>query len=136
MGDDSMTEKILKKILLVEDEPDIRAIACVSLEDIGGFTVEYCASGKEALEVAENFAPDLILLDVMMPEMDGVTTLKKLREKPLLKKTPVIFLTARTQVSDIARYIELGALTVITKPFNPMSLAEVLQTIWRQYHGR
>lgn len=131
-----MTEKKLKKILLVEDEPDIRAIACVSLEDIGGFTVKYCASGKEALEVVENFAPDLILLDVMMPEMDGVTTLKKLRENPLLQKTPVIFLTARTQVSDIARYIELGALDVITKPFNPMTLAKVLKTLWEHNHDR
>lgn len=129
-----MTEKVLKKILLVEDELDIRAIAQVSLEEIGGFTVKYCASGKEALNEVAEFSPDLILLDVMMPGMDGVTTLKKLREKPFLKKIPVIFLTARTQSGDIEHYIGLGALHVITKPFDPMTLAEVLQTLWKQHN--
>ena len=91
-----------KKIMLVEDEDDIRAIAKISLEKIGHFSVKYCASGKEALEIVEDFKPDLIILDRLMPEMDGVETLKALKEIPVANKIPIVFMTAKTDEEDLA----------------------------------
>lgn len=125
----------LKKILYVEDEPDIRTIAQVALEDIGGFTVKYCGSGREALEQAESFVPDLLLLDVMMPGMDGPATLQALRKMPKLVNTPAIFMTAKAQTAEIEEYGKLGVLDVIVKPFDPMRLAETLQDCWKKHHG-
>ena len=116
-----------KKILYVEDEPDIQAIAKVALETIGGFTVRICSSGREALETIEKFNPDCILLDVMMPGMDGPTTLKALRQLPGFATTPAIFMTAKGQ--PVAEYKALGALDMISKPFNPMTLAATLRQI-------
>jgi CheY-like chemotaxis protein len=116
-----------KKILYVEDEPDIQAIAKVALETIGGFTVRICSSGREALETIEEFNPDCILLDVMMPGMDGPTTLKALRRLPGFAATPAIFMTAKGR--PVAEYKALGALDMITKPFNPMTLASTLRRI-------
>ncbi|MDH5777559.1 MAG: response regulator, partial [Gammaproteobacteria bacterium] len=84
----------LNKILYVEDEPDIQAIARIALENVGGFNLEVCNSGQDAIAVAPEYLPDLILLDVMMPGMDGPTTLKELRKIDLLKNTPVMFMTA------------------------------------------
>jgi len=86
-----MTTKTLKSILYVEDEPDIQAIARIALEEVGGFTLCVCANGNEALIAVDNFDPDLLLLDVMMPEMDGPTTLQELRKRP--KTNPVCLLT-------------------------------------------
>lgn len=125
----------LKKILYVEDEPDIRSIAQIALEDIGGFLVKFCSSGKEALEQAEAFAPDLLLLDVMMPGMDGPTTLQELRKKPALANTPAIFMTAKAQAVEIAEYLKMGVLDVIVKPFDPMLLAETLRNCWKKNNG-
>jgi CheY-like chemotaxis protein len=126
----------LKRVLYVEDEPDIQAIAKLALEAIGGFSVKLCSSGGEALEIAPAFAPDLILLDVMMPGMDGPSTLKALREIPALASIPVIFMTAKVQSHEVARYKELGALDVIAKPFDPMTLSETVKSIWGQHHSR
>ncbi len=122
----------LTRILYVEDEPDIQAIARLALETIGGFTVEICGSGSAAVEAAPRFAPDLILLDVMMPGMDGIDTLKALREIPQTVTTPVIFMTAKVQKQEIERYKELGAVDVIPKPFDPMTLATVIKGIWQR----
>lgn len=127
-----MTQKELNKILLVEDEEDIRTIARIALEKIGKFTVSYCVSGSEALEKVPDFLPDLILLDVMMPGLDGIATFKALRQIPELKETPIIFMTAKVQASEIADYFKLGALDVITKPFSPITLADNLRTIWKK----
>ena len=127
-----MTEPRLKRILYVEDEPDIQAVAKGALEDIGGYMVEICSSGSEALAKAPEFAPDLILLDVMMPEMDGIRTFKALREIPQTVTTPVIFMTAKVQKQEIERYKELGAVDVIPKPFDPMTLAAVIKGIWQR----
>jgi len=127
-----MTPPPLTRILYVEDEPDIQAIARLALETIGGFTVEICSSGRKAIEVAPEFAPDLILLDVMMPEMDGITTFKALREIPQTVTTPVIFMTAKVQKQEIDRYKELGAVDVVPKPFDPMTLAAVIKGIWQR----
>jgi CheY-like chemotaxis protein len=125
----------LKKILLIEDEPDIREIARIALEDIGHFTVKYCSSGEEALRNAGKFSPDLILLDMMMPGMNGITTLSELRKKPSTQNIPVIFMTAINQASESIEYKNAGALDVINKPFDPMRLASMLQSIWDKHHG-
>jgi CheY-like chemotaxis protein len=125
----------LRRVLLVEDDPDIQVVASLALSDMGGLTVQVCGSGGEALEAALSFRPDLILLDVMMPDMDGITALGTLREDPALKGTPVVFMTARAQPHELARYKELGSLGVITKPFEPESLAERLRGLWDDYGG-
>ncbi|MBT5873027.1 MAG: response regulator [Candidatus Latescibacteria bacterium] len=120
----------LNRILMVEDEPDIQTIARLALEAVGGFQVEICDSGNRALEVAPNWKPDLIMLDVMMPGIDGPTTLQRLREIPELKQTPVIFMTAKVQPQEVAGYKNMGALDVVAKPFDPMTLAEKVKSIW------
>ena len=124
-------DKELKKILYVEDEADIREIAKISLEELGGFTVKYCSSGKEALDVAESFAPDLFLLDVMMPVLDGPATLKELRKIDSLKDVPAIFMTAKVQGSEIEQYKKIGAIEIISKPFDPMILADLIKSSWK-----
>lgn len=120
----------LNRIMAVEDEPDIRLVLEVALGDAGGFDLQLCASGEEALEAAPSFQPDLILLDVMMPEMDGPATLDALRELPETRNTPVVFLTAKVQPAEVARFRELGALGVISKPFDPMTLADEVRQVW------
>lgn len=127
-----MPTKNLRSILYVEDEPDIREIAKIALEMVGGFSVIMCASGEEALNKARGTKPDLLLLDVMMPGMDGPTTLKALRQLPGLTKTPVIFMTAKVQPKEVEEYKAMGALDVIPKPFDPMALAQTLRDIWNQ----
>lgn len=120
----------LQRILYVEDEPDIQAVAKLALEMVGGFTVKVCSSGEEALREAVAFAPDMILLDVMMPGIDGPTTLKALRELPSLAGLPVAFMTAKVQPAEVAHYKTLGARDVIAKPFDPMTLASQVRAIW------
>ncbi len=117
------------KILYVEDEADIRAVAQIALETVGGFSLCQCASGEEALQRAAECAPDLLLLDVMMPGMDGPTTLLRLRGLPATAQTPAIFMTAKVQPSEIAHFKSLGALDVIAKPFDPMALADQVRRI-------
>lgn len=131
-----MTPHKLERILCIEDEEDIRKIQVVALEALGGFTVRACASGAEAIQEAAAFSPQLILLDVMMPGMDGPTTLKSLRTLSGLEETPVIFVTAKVQPDEVGYYKELGALEVISKPFDPMTLAARLKQIWEGRHGR
>ena len=96
---------------------------------------EKFTTGGEALDKADEFAPDLILLDVMMPGMDGPSTLETLRKLEQTQETPVIFMTAKTQSHEIERFRNLGALDVITKPFDPMTLADVIKGIWAKHHG-
>jgi two-component system OmpR family response regulator len=126
----------LERILCVEDEEDIRKIQVVALEGLGGFKVHSCASGQEAIQEAPAFSPQLILLDVMMPGMDGPTTLKSLRTLSGLENTPVVFVTAKVQPDEIDYYLELGALEVISKPFDPMTLARQLLEIWELRDAR
>lgn len=129
-----MADKLMR-ILYVEDEPDIQTVARIALEAVGGFTVKICSSGKDALSQAAEFQPQLILLDVMMPVMDGPTTLKQLRELPQFASTPVIFMTAKVQPAEIAQYLTIGAVDVIPKPFDPMALSSQVQAIWERCHG-
>ena len=123
----------LTKILYVEDDADIRTIAKMSLEAVGGFTVQVASSGAEAIDIALDFMPNLILLDVMMPGMDGPTTMETLRKLPEFEKTPIVFMTAKVMQSEIARYKEIGALDVIHKPFDPMTLSDRVKDIWRAH---
>jgi two-component system, OmpR family, response regulator len=122
----------LQRILYVEDEPDIQAVAKLALEMVGGFTVKLCSSGEEALREAAAFAPDMILLDVMMPGMDGPSTLRALREQAALAAVPVAFMTAKVQPQEVALYKSLGARDVIAKPFDPMTLADQVRAIWEK----
>lgn len=122
----------LEKILYIEDEADIRTIAELALEALGGFQLRVCASGGEALAAAEDFAPDLILLDVMMPDLDGPATLLQLRSLPGTRQTPAIFMTAKILPEELAGYRDLGALGVIAKPFDPMTLAEQVRSLWQE----
>ncbi len=120
----------LQKIMMVEDDPDIQIVASLALEAVGGFEVMVCSGGAEALERVEAFAPDLVVLDVMMPGMDGPTVLKHLRQRPQTEKLPVVFMTAKAQLHEITLYKEMGALNVVTKPFDPMTLSQTLLDIW------
>jgi CheY-like chemotaxis protein len=120
----------LARILYVEDERDIRTVARMALEKVGGFAVHACSSGREALVAAATAAPDLLLLDVMMPGLDGPSTLAALRMIEATAATPVIFMTAKVQAGEIAYYRSLGALDVIPKPFDPMELSEQIRRIW------
>lgn len=126
----------LHRVMCVEDEPDIRTIVKLALETLGGYTVKVCPSGQEALDEVLAFEPDLILLDVMMPVMDGPTTLKKLRELNGASTIPIVFMTAKIQPADIAYYKSLGALNVIPKPFDPMKLAGQVQVLWENERGK
>jgi len=101
----------LHKILYVEDETDIQSIARLALETVGGLELKVCSSGQEAVEGAADYGPDLILLDVMMPGMDGPTTLEKLRDIPELADCPVVFMTAKVQPHEVESYMEIGAPT-------------------------
>ncbi len=125
----------LHKILYVEDEADIQKIAKLALEEVGGFEVLICASGAEAVEKAAGFRPDMILLDIMMPGMDGPDTLEALHGLPGLKDTPAVFLTAKAMPIEVERYKKLGALDVIPKPFDPMTLADQVKEIWNRHAG-
>ena len=127
-----MVDRPLHRILHVEDEADIRTIAKLTLEAIGGFEVESCESGADAVACAEAFKADLILLDVMMPGMDGPITLAELRKLPGTANTPVIFMTAKAQPHEIARFLELGTVDVVTKPFDPQALCDHLTAVWRR----
>ena len=125
-----MPDRELTKILYVEDEPDIAQVARLALETVGGFTIESCENGQVALDKGPAFKPDLVLMDVMMPEMDGPTALKEMQNMPEMKDVPVIFMTAKVQPVEIAEYKALGAVDVIPKPFDPMTLAEQVRQIW------
>jgi CheY-like chemotaxis protein len=117
-----------KKILYVDDENDIREVAQMSLELDPGFYVRACPSGASALAEAAQWQPDIILLDVMMPEMDGPETLRRLQANPSTAGIAVVFITARTQTHEVERYKSLGAAGVIAKPFDPMSLARTVRS--------
>tara|TARA_R100001377_G_scaffold77844_1_gene55318 strand:- start:2677 stop:3066 length:390 start_codon:yes stop_codon:yes gene_type:complete len=125
----------LQRIVHVEDDDSIRAVAKVALERVGNFTLLSCASGAEALEKTEQFAPDMILLDVMMPGLDGPTTLKKLKEAMDLTEVAIVFMTAKVQSTEIEYYKSIGACNVVLKPFDVMTLSEQLGQYWTEFNG-
>ena len=112
-----------KCILVIDDDEDIQDVALVALEVVGGWKVTTASSGSEGLRLAATEQPDAIVLDVMMPEMDGVATLKQLQDNPQVKHIPVIFLTAKVQKADRRRFYASGIKGYITKPFDPTTLA-------------
>ena len=125
-----MDKPSLERILVVDDEPDILMVTRLTLVKRGGFVVETCASGMQALEVAPAFVPHLILLDVMMPGMDGPTTLSRLRALEGMSAVPVVFMTAKVQPHEVQRYLDLGASGVVTKPFDQRTLVETITETW------
>ncbi len=127
-----MTASKLEKILCIEDQLDIQAVVKVALESVGKLTVKTCDSGQQALREVLEFEPDLILLDVMMPGLDGPSTLSALRKIPETVETPVIFMTAKVMDSEVQSYKEMGAIGVIAKPFDPINLASQVRAIWEQ----
>jgi CheY-like chemotaxis protein len=127
-----MIDTDLRSILYVEDDLHVRTTAKLVLEVIGKFRVRECCSGREALLAAQDFQPDLILLDVMMPDLDGLATLALLRGMPHLADTPALFVTGLTTPADIERYMEAGAIGVIPKPLVPLRLAGQVNALWSQ----
>lgn len=113
----------IHKVLLVDDDPDIRRLGELSLSRVGGWDTVVVGSGAEAVEAAaDDDPPDAIVLDVMMPDMDGVTTLQQLRSGERTSGIPVVFMTAKVQQTDVETYLAAGACGVISKPFDPMTL--------------
>lgn len=119
----------IRRIMIVDDDEDIRRVTALAARRIGGWEVVCAASGEEALERSRSDAPDVILLDAMMPGLDGPATLAKLREEPATASIPVIFLTARVQQHDLARYRALGARGVICKPFDAAALPDEIRRL-------
>jgi two-component system, OmpR family, response regulator len=120
----------LERVLYVEDEEAIREITSIALRTIGGLEVMDCDSGRAALQAAAHFVPDLMLLDVMMPGMDGIETLAALRALPTFAGVPAVFLTAKVLPDEVAGLRKLDVLEVLAKPFDPLQLAQVLESLW------
>jgi two-component system OmpR family response regulator len=125
----------LNRVLLVEDDPDIQAMVAFALEKVGGLRVAACASGPEAIAKAPEFLPEIVLLDVMLPGMDGPATLRALRDLPQTAATPIVFMTARVQPHELEAYRKAGACDILVKPFDPTRLPGLLRAIWRRIHG-
>lgn len=123
-----------QRILHVEDDPSIRLVTNLTLEKVGGFSVLSCDSGAAALEQAPAFDPDILLLDVMMPGMNGPGTLQALRDRMALERRLVLFMTAKVQQQELDHYHAIGAWAVIEKPFDPMSLPDQIRQHWQAFH--
>lgn len=123
--------RTLQHILCVDDEDDILEVLKLCLEMMGGFTVSCCRSGQEALAQVGRIRPDMILLDVMMPGMDGPAIFAELRRRSDCGDIPVVFVTASIRARDTQDYLSLGASGVVTKPFNPATLCGEIEAIWR-----
>lgn len=117
-----------RRILIVDDEDDIREVAQLCLEVVGGWEVFPARSGREAIEIAPRARPDVILMDVMMPDLDGPSTFRLLQENPETRGIPVILLTAKVQAADRKQFHDLGVRGVIAKPFDPMALADEVES--------
>jgi CheY-like chemotaxis protein len=127
-----MTE--LRRVMCVEDDPDIHLILEFSLANVGGYEVRCCAGGRDALQVAPEFRPDLVLLDVMMPDLSGPETLAALRQLPAMQGVPVVFMTAKAMPDELEQLLGHGATGLIVKPFDPMTLPKDIRPYWE--HGR
>lgn len=125
----------LQRILHIEDVPSIQVVTRIALEKLGGFEVLSCATGQEALEQVQGFAPDLILLDVMLPQMGGMELLRQLSQLVDLQQTPVVLLTGQPEEpADADELQQLGVRKVLQKPFDPLQLANQLEDIWNAEH--
>lgn len=117
------------RILIIDDEEDIREVAALSLETVAGWDVMMASSGAQGLARAIEYQPDAILLDVMMPGMDGPSTFRELRKNPATARIPVLLLTAKVQASDQRRFADLGVDAVLFKPFDPMTLSTQIASV-------
>ncbi len=124
------------RVLIVDDDDDIRTIAALALRTVGKMTVSSARSASDAFEMLQVQLPDLLLLDVMMPGMDGAAFFSSLKEQPHLAHIPVVFMTARAHGGEIERYLAMGAAGFVAKPFDPMTLAERLRSILRSVSPR
>jgi CheY-like chemotaxis protein len=122
----------LKSVLGADDDPDVCAVVRASLRLTGGIDVRMTGSGEHLIDLALEHPPDLVLLDVMMPGMDGAATLRRMRENPLLHTIPAIFLTARVMPVDLRQVLPLGALGLISKPFDPLKLGDQILGMWNK----
>ena len=125
-----MSTRPLNTLLYVDDDADIREIVEMSLGLDGTMRVSSSAGGEHALEAMRSSPPDLVVLDVMMPGMDGPAILRRMRADPQLKHIPVIFMTAKANPQEVARFRDLSAIGVIAKPFDPMALGTQVRTLW------
>ncbi len=123
----------MKRILCIDDDPDILAIAKVSLEAQGRYEVTLCTDSRQAVKTAREAKPNLILLDMMMPEMDGISVIKALQLDRATRDIPVMFMTAKTKDSDISIYMDMGATGVIAKPFDAVDLPQQVDLMFG-YH--
>ena len=128
--EESVAANRLKRILYLEDDESIADLALMALRDIAGFEVRHCATGRQAVAAAAEFAPQLLLFDVMLPDMDGPQTLAEIRALPDPVDAPVVFMTAKAQVHEQNAYLATGACGVIVKPFDPLTLGDRLETFW------
>src|SRR5579875_3529207 len=120
----------MRRILIIDDEEDIREVAALSLETVAGWEVVTAGSGSAGISKARTIKPDAILLDVMMPGMDGPTTFQEMKTIPEIAGIPVILLTAKVQAADQKRFSDLGVARVMFKPFDPLTLAyDIAQTL-------
>lgn len=126
----------LQRILLADDEPDILEISRIALESVGGFEVSVCSSGKGLLDRISEFEPDLIVVDVLMPDMTGPEIFEEIRRRPEFDEIPVIYLTGVIQEEELEDLRKTGVADVILKPFDPMTLADRINGIWKGAHGR
>ncbi len=129
-------EHELRKILHVDDDDSIRGVTRLALEKVGKFEVLSCASGTDALASFASFAPDLVILDVMMPQMNGPETLAALRRLGLSDQVPILFMTAKVLPAEQERLLQVGAFGVIIKPFDPMQLSAQILSLWNRFHGQ
>ena len=125
-----MPDRPLAKVCYVEDDEDIQRIVRMSLERIGKMTVLVCTDPMKAIDSMKPFAPDLVLLDWMMPGMDGPALFKKMKEHPETRALPVVFITAKASQTDLDELVRMGAVGTISKPFSPKDLPDQLRAIW------
>jgi CheY-like chemotaxis protein len=121
----------MQSVLYVDDDPDICEVVQATLCLIAGLNVRTARSGEQAIDLAYEWRPDLVLMDVMMPGLDGPSTLKRMREHVLLADIPVVFLTAKVLPAEVAHFLQLGAIGVIGKPFDPLKLCDDLFALWK-----
>jgi CheY-like chemotaxis protein len=130
-----MEQKKLTKILIVDDDEDILTISRYSLSINPDLEIRCVNSGEEALKTALEMHPDLILLDLMMPSMDGTATMRAIKLIPSIAQIPIAFFTARTGAKEVESFLKLGVVDVITKPFDPMELPNIVQKIWEKHQS-
>lgn len=124
----------LNRIICADDEADMRMLIKMSLENVGGYEVMVCSSGQELLDKITHWNPELVILDAVMPGMDGLETLKQLRIQDKYAETPVIFMTGKARERE-HEFKDAGALGVVTKPFDPIYLAQDVQKLWESSHN-